>query len=262
MLRLAESFGRSTIRGVDEIGLAAALLGESLFWLLFGSRRNQPVRLRATIGQMTQIGIDAIPVATLLSITIGLMLAIQSLYTLGLFGAESFAYVGIALSVTREFAPLIIGILIAGRSGSALAARLSTMKINQEVDALEVMGINPVRFLVAPVLIGMVIMLPALTIWAGIAAIAAAGVFVSTTLDTSFASFVVQTVTILKPGDILHGIGKSGLFAILIVLVGVANGALVTGGAEGVGRATTRAVVQGITAIVIADMIFALVISQ
>ncbi len=262
MLRLTESLGRTTVRGIDEVGLAAALLGESLFWLLFGPRRQQPVRLRATVGQMIQIGIDAIPIATLLSITIGLMLAIQSLYTLGLFGAQSFAYIGIALSVTREFAPLIIGILIAGRSGSALAARLSTMKVNQEVDALQVMGINPVRFLVAPVLIGMLVMLPALTIWAGIAAIAAAGVFVSATLDTSFAAFVGATITILTPGDLLHGIGKSALFAVLIVLVGVVNGIQVTGGAEGVGRATTRAVVQGITAIVIADMLFALVLNQ
>ena len=136
------------------------------------------------------------------------------------------------------------------------------MKINQEVDALQVMGINPVRFLVAPVLIGMIIMLPALTIWSGIAAIAAAGVFVSASFDTSFAAFIAQTVTILKPGDLLHGIGKSALFSVLIVLVGVVNGAVVTGGADGVGRATTRAVVQGITAIVIADMLFALVIAQ
>ena len=262
MLRFAESVGRSTVRSVDEIGLAAKLLAESLFWLLFGPHRKQPVRLGATVGQMLQIGIEAIPIATLLSVTIGMMLAIQSLYTLGLFGAESFAYIGIALSITREFAPLIIGILIAGRSGSALAARLSTMKINQEVDALQVMGINPVRFLVAPVLIGMIIMLPALTIWSGIAAIAAAGVFVSASFDTSFAAFIAQTVTILKPGDLLHGIGKSALFSVLIVLVGVVNGAVVTGGADGVGRATTRAVVQGITAIVIADMLFALVIAQ
>ncbi len=262
MIRLAESFGRSTVRGIDEIGLAAALLGESLYWLIFGARRRQPVRLRATVGQMMQIGIEAMPIATLLSITIGLMLAIQSLYTLRLFGAESFAYIGIALSVTREFAPLIIGILIAGRSGSALAARLSTMHINQEVDALQVMGINPVRYLVAPVLVGMLIMLPALTVWAGFAAIFAAGIFVSTSLDTSFAAFIAETVTILKPSDLLHGIGKSALFAVLIVLVGVVNGASVTGGAEGVGRTTTRAVVQSITAIVIADMLFALLANQ
>ena len=114
------------------------------------------MRFTHTFAEMMRFGIAALPIAILLSATIGLMLAIQSLYSLGLFGAQNFAYIGIALSVTREFSPLIMGILIAGRSGSAIAARLATMTINQEIDALQVMGINPVRFLVAPMLIALV----------------------------------------------------------------------------------------------------------
>lgn len=257
MLRLAEALGRQTARTVDGVGYAAALLGESLYWTVDGRRRKQPVRLVAVISQMMQVGIQAVPIVTLLSLAIGGMLAIQSLYSLGLFGAESYAYVGIAFSVTREFAPLITGILVAGRSGSALAARLSTMSINQEVDALNVMGINPVRFLVAPALLAMMVMVPALTIWSGAVSLAAAGFYVSATLDVTLTAFLADAASVLTPGDLLHGFGKSVLFAALIGLIGVVNGSQVQGGAEGVGKVTTRSVVQSISAIVIADMIFA-----
>ena len=255
-LRFAEQVGRSTVSGLDEVGRASSLLGESLFWTFVGRRWRQPVRLSAVCVQMMQIGIAALPITTLLSVAIGVMLAVQSLYSLGLFGAESFAHVGIALSLTREFAPLIVGILIAGRSGSALAARVSTMTINQEVDALRAIGINPVRFLVAPALLAMLVMLPSLTMWANAVALGAAGLFVSASLDMSLAAYAANTMAVLQPGDVLHGLGKSVLFAVLIVIVAALNGSRVSGGAEGVGRVTTRSVVHSISAIVLADMIF------
>ena len=107
MLRVAEGIGRGVVRGVEEIGFAGALFLESLLWAVAGPARRQPVRLSAVFAQMMQIGIEALPIATVLAAAIGMMLAIQSLYSLGLFGAESFATVGIALSVVREFAPLI-----------------------------------------------------------------------------------------------------------------------------------------------------------
>ncbi|MHA1572053.1 MAG: MlaE family ABC transporter permease [Alphaproteobacteria bacterium] len=260
-MRMFETVGRGTARAMDEVGFAASLLGQSVFWLTFGSRRRQPVRMHTIFAQMVQMGTGALPIATLLSATIGIMLAIQSIHTLRIFGAESFAYVGIGLSITREFSPLIMGILLAGRSGSAIAARLSTMTINQEVDALQVIGISPIRYLVAPSLVAMLIVLPALTMWANIMGLGAAGLFVSASLDLSFASFVSDTIRILKAGDILHGLGKSVLFAILIVLLGVLNGASVKGGAEGVGAATTRAVVQGIAAVILTDMLFAFMVT-
>jgi phospholipid/cholesterol/gamma-HCH transport system permease protein len=197
-----------------------------------------------------------------LSLTIGVMLAIQGIYTLRLFGAESRVTLGISLSVTREFAPLITGILVAGRSGSALAARLGTMNISQEIDALRVMGINPVRFLVAPSLIAMVVMLPALTFWSDVVALLGAGLYVSLDLGISMSAYVGELLDISKVDDLMHGLGKSLIFATLIALVGVVNGAGVSGGAEGVGRATTRSVVQAITAIVITDMVFVFVVTR
>jgi len=257
VLGLVESLGRGTVRGVEGVGHAAMLFAESLYLAILGRRRRQPVRLASVGAQMMQTGIAALPIATLLSGAIGAMLAIQSLYSLGLFGAESFAYVGIALSVAREFSPLIIGILVAGRSGSALAARLGTMTLNQEIDALKVMGIEPVRYLVAPALFGLVVMVPALTVWSMMVALAAAGLYVAAALDITLVAFLSDVATVLTPGDVLHGLGKSAAFAVLIALIGAVNGAATTGGAEGLGRATTRAVVQCISAIVIADMVVA-----
>ena len=159
--------------------------------------------------------------------------------------------------MTRECAPLITGILVAGRSGSALAARLGTMTINQEIDALQVMGVNPIRFLVVPSLLGMLIMLPALVIWADVVSLLGAGLYISADLGMTLDTYIDQTLTLLSAADVLTGLQKSLIFAVLITVIGIADGASVEGGAEGVGRVTTNAVVHGIPAIVLVDMIFA-----
>jgi phospholipid/cholesterol/gamma-HCH transport system permease protein len=223
---------------------------------VLGRRRRQPVRVPAVFVQMMDVGINAIPIVSVLAATVGIMLALQGIHTLETFGAQSQVVVGIALSVTREFAPLITGILVAGRSGSALAARLASMTLSQEVDALRVIGVNPVRFLVAPALIAMLVMLPALTFWADLMALLGGGLWVSASLGMSLRVYFDRTIDVLGTDDVLHGIAKSAIFAVLITIVGVVNGSSVTGGAEGVGRVTTRAVVHAISAIVIADMIF------
>jgi len=257
-----EILGRATIDGVKEFGYAAAILFESVYWLAIGRRWRQPVRMSSVVSEMMQIGILALPIVTILSMTIGIMLAIQGIHTLRLFGAESRVTVGIALSITREFAPLITGILVAGRSGSALAARLGTMNINQEIDALRVMGINPVRFLVAPSLIAMVVMVPLLTFWGDLVGLLGAGLYVGVDLGISLGAYVDEVLTVTSVGDLTHGLGKSIIFAALITLVAVVNGASVTGGAEGVGRATTRSVVQAIAAILITDMLFVFIVTR
>ena len=257
-----ERIGRNVVKAVEEFGYAATLFGESVYWLLFGHFRKQPVRVPSVFQQMMEIGIHAIPIVTILAATIGVMLALQGIHTLKTFGAESKVTLGIALSVTREFAPLITGILVAGRSGSALAARLGTMNISQEIDALRVMGINPVRFLVVPALVAMMIIVPTLTFWSILVGLAAAGMYVSFDLGISMPAFIDEVLQVLKVGDIAHGLGKSVIFAALIALVGVVNGAGVDGGAEGVGRATTRSVVQAITAIIITDMLFVFVVTR
>lgn len=257
-----EKLGRAAAAGVAEVGFGAVLFVQSIVWTVVGAKRGQPVRLSMIFERCMEVGIAAIPIVTMMSVTIGMMLAIQGIYTLATFGAEQQVTIGVGISVVREFGPLITGILIAGRTGSSLAARIGTMRINQEVDALEVMGVDPVRFLVTPALIAMLIMVPILTLWANLVMLAGAGWYISVELGISMGAYVDSLTEIIVVDDVLHGLGKSVLFGLLITLVGVINGALVEGGAEGVGRMTTRSVVLAISAIIVTDMIFAFIATR
>lgn len=258
-MRFFDRLGRSSTAALEELGRHGMLVAESLYWLFAGRRLGQSVRMGALFSEMMEIGVRAIGIIGMMAAAIGAMLAIQGIYSLKIFGAEGHVVVGVAFSMVREFAPLITGILVAGRSGSALSARLGTMKISQEIDALEVMGINPVRFLVVPSLIASMIMVPVLTAMSMVLGLLAAATYVNAALGISLSAFVDQTINVLTVSDVMHGLGKSLIFGFLIALIGVLNGFMVKGGAEGVGKATTRSVVQCISAIVITDMLFALV---
>jgi phospholipid/cholesterol/gamma-HCH transport system permease protein len=252
-----EGVGRGTVEVLEFLGSGANLLWRCTYWVVMGSRRGQRVRVKSVFAHAWEVGIGALPIVSLLALTIGIMLSIQGIQVLRQFGAEQQLVLGVSLSVTREFGPLITAILVAGRTGSALAARLATMTISSEVAALEVMGINPVRFLVAPSLVAMLIMLPALTVWSDILGLLGAGLYASLELGTGMQAWIDGTIQSLSADDVIHGLGKSVLFAALIVVVGVVNGLTVQGGAEGVGKVTTRSVVHAISAIVLTDMIFA-----
>jgi len=253
---MASGIGRAATELVEEFGYYVALTVESAYWLVFGLARGQPVRLTATVAQMREVGVAAAPIVFMLSFAIGVMLAIQGIHTLEQFGAETQVVLGIALSVTREFGPLITGVLVAGRSGSALAARLGSMQVNQEIDALRVMGINPVRFLAAPAVIALVVMVPLLTVFADLTALFGGAIFCSLELGMSQVAFWDEAVSFITTDDVFQGLVKSVVFGLIVALVGIANGFAVTGGAEGVGRATTRAVVLSISYLVVADMLF------
>ena len=254
--------GRRSVQVLGEIGYASMLLFESLYFLVLGWRRGQPVRLRMVFEQMRQVGIDALPIVSLLSLTIGVMLGIQFISALSEFGAESQVIIATAKSITREFGALITAIVVAGRTGSALAARLGSMVVSQEVDALAVTGIEPVRYLVAPALVAMLVMVPMLTVFANLVALTGAGLYASGPLDMSLSAYLATTLSLLEPRDLWEGLSKSVVFALLITLIGTSTGFGVQGGAEGVGRATTRAVVLSISAIVVADMLFSFFLNR
>lgn len=262
ILKPINRLGRGSVAAVSELGYAGAILVESLYFTAVGWRRGQPVRLSAVFEQMRQVGIDAIPIVLLLSFTVGLMLGIQFISALSEFGAQSQVVMAVAKSVTREFGALITGILVAGRSGSSFAARIGSMNVSQEVDALYVIGIEPVRYLAAPALIAMLVMLPTLTILSNVMAILGAALYCSPQLDVSPVVYIIQTLHALELRDLWEGLAKSGVFAVIITLVGISTGFGVTGGAEGVGRATTRAVVLSITLLVVSDMVFSFFLNR
>ncbi len=254
--RKIDNLGYKVVLFVEEFGYISSLFFESFYWLFFGKKKNQAIRFSAIINEAKKIGVDAVIISAVLCFAIGIMLAIQGIETLKTFGAQSQVILGIALSVTREFSPLIIGILVAGRSGSSIAARIGTMSESQEIDALQVMGINPVRYLAAPVLIAMLLMVPLLTMLGNFMGLLGGAVYANIDLNISYLAYAERSFEILSINDLSQGIIKSFVFANIIALVSLSNGFQVSGGAEGVGRATTRAVVMSISFIVLADMLF------
>ena len=256
------ALGRRTTAGLAEFGYIAALLVEACYWLLLGHWRRQPVRLPAVFREAVGVGVAAIPVVGLAAFATGMMLAIQGVYTLRTFGAEEQVVIGVALSVAREFGPLITGIFVAGRSGSAIAARIGTMQISQEIDALRVIGINPVRYLVSPLLAAMLLTMPALTVMSDLVALFGGALYCAGELSLPIGIFFERTFEVLVADDVIHGVVKSVFFAVIITMIGAVNGFNVTAGAEGVGRATTRSVVLGCIGIILADMVFTFLTSR
>ncbi len=248
--------GQRSVAVLEEVGYVFALLLESIYWALLGRWQQQPVRLAPVFAAAMAVGVSAVPIIALASFAVGAMLAIQGIYSLRAFGAESRVVLAIAISVTREFAPLITGIFVAGRSTSAVAAQIGTMQVAQEIDALAVIGINPVRYLVSPLLVAMLVMMPALVVMSNLVALTGGALYCNLELGMPVSAYVQTTLDAITPSDVWQGLTKSLVFGTIVTLVGASNGFTVTAGAEGVGKATTRAVVLSIASIILADMIF------
>jgi len=197
-----------------------------------------------------------LPIVCLIAFFVGLIIAMQSAYQLKQFGAIIYVANLTAVSITRELAPLLTAIVITGRSGSAITAEIGTMKVSEEIDALTTMGLNTISYLVVPKTLAMLIMLPCLTIIADFIGILG-GYFISiATLDIASIRYVNQTVSALAFKDVFGGLVKSVFFALIIAVIGCYEGLNVEGGAEGVGKSTTKSVVTSIFLIIAADVFF------
>ena len=252
--------GLAVIQGVAFIGHASRLIAQSFHLLLRGPALGQPIRLRHVVQEIIAAGIQSLPVVILMASTIGVMLSIQGIHSLRIFGAETQVSFGLALSIPREFAPLITGIIVAGRSGSQLASRVGSMRLNGEIDALTVMGISPIRFIVAPALFGLLISLPILVAVATAASLTAGQLYIEATIGIASQAFWADVLSVVTLVDLAHCFGKAVLFAFLIALIGIVKGLGVSGGAEVLGRATTSSVVTCIGAIIAADTVVALML--
>ena len=201
-------------------------------------------------------GLGAVPIIGLIMFLIGFISALQSAAQLRMVGGNIFVADLLAVGITAEMGPLMAAIIIAGRSGSAIASEVATMKFSEEIDALKTMGLNPVRFIMVPKLWAMLLALPVLTMFSNFMGILGGTIIAVTYLKLSFAAFWLQLSQALAFKHILSGLIKSLVFAVLITVIGCHKGLRFTGGADGVGRATTASVVTSIFAIIAADSLF------
>jgi phospholipid/cholesterol/gamma-HCH transport system permease protein len=207
------------------------------------------------------VGINALPIVGLLSFLIGVVVAFQGADQLRQFGAEIFTVNLLGVSILRELGVLLTAILIAGRSGSAFTAQIGTMKVNQEVDALQTIGLDPVEVLVVPRVLALMIMLPILVFYANLMGLLGGMVMATTVLDISLTTFLKQLQSAVNLTTFAIGMVKAPVFAFLIALVGCFEGFNVSGSAESVGQKTTASVVEGIFLVIVFDAAFSILFS-
>ena len=255
-MELATQIGGSVTGGLAYLGALAALGSRAAYFTFVAPFRGKPLRFQRAVSQAMQVGVLALPILSLIAFFIGLILALQSAYELRQFGALSYVANAVAISMTRELGPLITAIVVIGRSGSAFAAEIGTMKVTEEIDALETMAINPVSFLVTPKFLAMIVMLPCLTIWANFMGVLGGSLFGVAKADFTFPRYIQASLEALFLRDIVTGLIKSVMFGITVTAVGCHEGFSTGGGAEQVGRSTTRAVVISLFMVVLVDLVF------
>lgn len=254
-----ESFGEAWRERAVTVLDFLSLTANTVFGVARAFRRGHRPPKNSVSQQAVEIGVNALPIVGLLSLLLGLIMAFQSAFQLQQFGANIFVANLVGISMAREFGPMMTGIILAGRSGSAIAAELGTMKVQEEIDALHTMGIEPTRFLIVPRIIAISFMGPALVLIADLLGIFGGFIIGVTYLDLSVESYINQTLIAVTIGDFGVGLAKSLVFSWLIGLIGCFCGLRIQGGASGVGRATTQAVVMSIFMIIVADSIFAVI---
>ncbi|MCP4327164.1 MAG: MlaE family lipid ABC transporter permease subunit [Alphaproteobacteria bacterium] len=256
-----EVIGHSTVQAFREGRDLLSFFGLTI--VVFGRIIARPRRLRliSTINNMESAGVRALPIVGLLSFLIGVVLAYQGADQLRQFGAEIFTVNLLAVSVLREIGILLTAILVAGRSGSAFTAQIGTMKVREEIDAMETIGMDPMEVLVLPRIIALVIVLPLLGVYADIMGMTGGAIMSMLVLDISLTAFIEQLRLALTPWTIWIGLMKAPVFAFLIAMVGCFQGLRVEGSAESVGRKTTQSVVQAIFLVIIADAVFSIIFS-
>ena len=254
--RFLGSVGRQVLIFFGHLDRISKLTMQSMYWIFVAPFKNKAINWKSTFEQMVRIGVDSIPIVSLIAFFVGLIIAMQSAYQLKQLGATIYVANLVVVSIIRELSPLLTAIVITGRSGSAIAAEIGTMKVSEEIDALQTMGINPIRFLVIPRTIALLIMLPCLTIMADFIGILGGYVIALISLDITSIRYIDQTISALTFKDLLSGLVKSVFFALIIAKIGCYEGFIVKGGAEGVGRSTTQAVVVSIFLIIAADVFF------
>ena len=252
-----EMMGSGMLNVIDHVGSVILLTIEACRWIV-RAFTNRRVRLgkAAIVSQIIRIGCRSIFIVALVSGSVGLILSLQMAPPLDELGSKSLIPNIVGVAVVRELGPLIAAIVLTGFAGAAIAAEIGTMVVGEEVEALEAHALNPVRFLVIPRVLAAVLSMTGLAVFAVVVAIVASLALSMLALDIPPALFVNNLLDQLKLVDFLTGTFKGAIFGLLIGLIACANGLKVTGGAAGVGHATTKTVVQSVLSIIIADLVF------
>jgi phospholipid/cholesterol/gamma-HCH transport system permease protein len=253
--------GEATLRFWEDQKFALIFLGSTFISLLRVVRHPRSLRWQDTIFYMQRAGMDAVPIIAMLSMLMGLIMAFMSSVQLKQFGADIYVASLVSLSMTRELGPIITAIIVAGRSSSAFAAEIGSMKVAEEVDALTVMGFDPHAFLVLPKVIATLLVVPILTLFSDVFAILGGLIVGVWMLDLSLRGYIDMTKWSLTLFDVYWGISKGAVFALLISWTGCLRGFQVKGGATAVGQAATSAVVTSIFIIILVDSIFAVLLT-
>jgi len=247
--------GAATGRSLAYVGGLAEICAKSLR-LLFLSPLKRSRMLQRAIHEAMDAGVGAIPIVSLITFFVGIIIALQGAYQLQRLGAMQLVSSLVAIAITRELGPLITAIVVIGRSGSAFAAEIGTMRVTEELDVLETMALDPIAFLVMPKFLAMAVMLPCLAIWADLMGVLGGSLFGVVGGGYTFGGYMLATRDALLMRDITSGVIKSLVFAIVITAVGCHEGFATGSGAEEVGRSTTSAVVISILLVILIDLIF------
>jgi phospholipid/cholesterol/gamma-HCH transport system permease protein len=248
LVRAIEYLGKVTRGPIEGIGQIILLFFSSVKLLV-----KPPYEIRTVFKQMVEIGVNSLPVVLITAVFTGMVLALQSYTGFKRFGAEGLVGSVVALSMTRELGPVLTALIVAGRAGAAMAAELGTMRVTEQIDALETLATNPIKYLIVPRFLSGIIMLPSLTVVADIVGIIG-GYFVTViVLKANEMTYMRMTWDYLEVQDIYSGIVKACFFGAALSLISCYKGFYTKGGAEGVGRATTGAVVLSFMVILVSD---------
>ncbi|MEO1766994.1 ABC transporter permease [Thiobacter aerophilum] len=233
-----------------------AFLGETTLSALVALREPRRWRGRLVLHHIQHAGLDALALVGLLAFLVGVVIAYQGATQLARYGANIFVVDLIAHAILRELGPMLVAIIVAGRSGSAFAAQIGTMKVSEEIDALRTLGLSPQEVLVLPRMLALALVLPLLTFYADVLGLLGGFVVARVQLDVDAASFLDRFDDTIRVSTFLFGVGKAPVFALIIALVGCYQGFRAAGSADSVGRHTTLSVVQSIFLIIIVDAVF------
>jgi phospholipid/cholesterol/gamma-HCH transport system permease protein len=258
---LMEHTGRATFFVFDEAVSLINFLGHTVTVIAASMLRPSRIRLIALINQMEQTGLNALPIVGLISFLIGVVLAYQGADQLRKFGAEIFTVNLVGVGVLREMAIMLTAIIVAGRSGSAFTAQIGTMKVNEEIDAMRTIGLDPMEVLVLPRVAALVLVLPLLTFYADLMGLLGGAVMANWALDISFFQFARQFNAAVPVWSFWVGLIKAPVFAFVIAVVGCYEGFKVSISAESVGKRTTAAVVEAIFLVIVLDALFSIIFS-